>query len=227
MVYASSAEFATGRIGSGQAKVCNGDSSAPFETHDVFRLEIAMEDARVVTVLDAVDELQEDVPNCLISGQVPALVEDLVEEVMRSSVLHDEVRELVVLDRSIHLDDPWVARDLQVEVELPDVACAAALGFAHALHSVLAVPFAREVDAPEDDAVPAAPEDVDELDGVVVDAGAQGRVGTRWRELRHAKVVGVVLEGVRRHQDKEKKSGVRRRMICRRSDDVFPVAVNQ
>lgn len=136
-----------------------------------------MEDTHLVTVLNPFDELKEDVFDSVILSQIPRLVEDLVEEVVGSGVLHDEVGELLILYCSVALNDPGVPSDLQMEIELADVSGAATFGFAHALHCVFATPLARDVDAEEDDTVTPVPEDADELDGALVDKRTQRRVG--------------------------------------------------
>jgi hypothetical protein len=144
---------------------------ALVEAHDVLGFQVSVEDTHLVTVLNALKELKEDVLDSVVLCQIPTLVEDLVKEVAGGGVFHDEVSEHLVLDRSVTLDNPGVSRHLQMEIELAYMRSATSFGFAHTLDCVLATPLVRDVDAEEDDTVAPVPEDANELDSVVVDEG--------------------------------------------------------
>lgn len=82
MVDASGTELAARSIGGGEAEVGNRDSKTIVKAHHVLGLQVAMVDSVIVTVLNAVDELQEHFANDGVLAKIPTLVKDLMEEVV-------------------------------------------------------------------------------------------------------------------------------------------------
>ena len=79
-----------------------------------------------MAVFNRIEQLQEDVLDELILAKVPALVEDLGEEVPVLAIVHNDVREIFVLDDTMEGDDVWVGGCELVETDLAQVQLSSA-----------------------------------------------------------------------------------------------------
>jgi hypothetical protein len=77
-----------------------------------------------VAILNRIEQLQEDVLDELILAKVPALVEDLGEEVAILAIVHNDIRKIFVLDDTMERDDIGVGGGALVEMDLAQVQLA-------------------------------------------------------------------------------------------------------
>ena len=176
VVHAAGAELLAEPVCGREAKVGDGDAETAVEAEDVLWFKVAVVYAEGVAVFDGVEELEEDVLDEMVLAEVATVVEDLGEEVAVGGKVHDEVGVVVLLDDAVEGDDVGVGRGEAVEGDLAHVELALAgagvdVRADEALDGIVA---GEGVDGAVDDAVPADAEDLDELEGVVVDEGAQG-----------------------------------------------------
>ena len=74
-----------------------------------------------VAVFNCIEQLQEDVLDKFILAKVPALVEDLGEEVTILAIVHNDICEIFVLDNTMERNDIWVGGGKLVETDLAQV----------------------------------------------------------------------------------------------------------
>ena len=74
-----------------------------------------------MAVFNRIEQLQEDVLDEFILAEVPALVEDLGEEVTVLAVVHDDIREIFILNNTMEGNDIWVGGGKLVETDLAQV----------------------------------------------------------------------------------------------------------
>jgi hypothetical protein len=77
-----------------------------------------------VAVFNCVEQLQEDMLDKFILAKVPALVEDLGEEVTVLAIVHNDVCEIFVLDDTMEGNDIRVSGGELVETDLAQVQLA-------------------------------------------------------------------------------------------------------
>jgi len=77
-----------------------------------------------VAVFNRIEQLQEDVLDEFILAKIPALVEDLGEEVTVLAVVHNDVCEIFVLDDTMEGNDIGVSGGELVEADLTQVQLA-------------------------------------------------------------------------------------------------------
>lgn len=108
MIDTSSPELLADPLGRSEAEVGNSDPQAVIVAKDVFGFQVTVVNAEGMTVLDRINELQENVFDKAVFSKVPTVVENLGEEVSVGSVFHDEERMVVSLDDAVQSDDTWV-----------------------------------------------------------------------------------------------------------------------
>jgi hypothetical protein len=79
-----------------------------------------------VAVVNCIEQLQEDVLDEFILAQVPALVEDLGEEVTILTIVHNDICEIFVLNNTMEGNDIGVGGGELVETDLAQVQLASA-----------------------------------------------------------------------------------------------------
>lgn len=89
----------------GKTKVCDGNSLAIFKAEDVLRLEISMKDSKRMAVLDAIQQLHEDMTNSAVPSQILLTAEDLCKEIMGRGVIEDDVGVLALFDDFVEGND--------------------------------------------------------------------------------------------------------------------------
>ena len=77
-----------------------------------------------MAVFNRIEQLQEDVLDELILAKVPALVEDLGEEVTVLAIVHNDVSEIFAIDDTLEGDDVGVSGGELVETDLAQVQLA-------------------------------------------------------------------------------------------------------
>ena len=77
-----------------------------------------------MAVFNRIEQLQEDVLDDLILAKVPALVEDLGEEVTVLAIVHNDICEIFVLDDTMEGNDIGMGRGKLVETNLAQVQLA-------------------------------------------------------------------------------------------------------
>jgi hypothetical protein len=77
-----------------------------------------------VAVLNRIEQLQEDVLDEFILAKVPALVEDLGEEVTVFAIVHNDICEIFVLNNTMEGNDVGVSGGELVETDLTQVQLA-------------------------------------------------------------------------------------------------------
>ena len=81
---------------------------------NVFRLQVAMHDVRLMAVVDAGKDLPHE--DGAVSLAELATLEDLVEELTTLANFGDEVVALLVLKELVHLDDVWMVLQSAEEI---------------------------------------------------------------------------------------------------------------
>ena len=79
-----------------------------------------------VAVFNCIEQLQEDVLDEVILAKVPALVEDLGEEVTILAIVHNDICEILVLYDAVEGNDVGVSRGKLVGMDLVQVQLASA-----------------------------------------------------------------------------------------------------
>ena len=74
-----------------------------------------------MAVFNRIEQLQEDVLDEFILAKVPALVEDLGEEVTVLAIVHNDICEIFVLNNTMEGNDIWVGGGELVETDLAGV----------------------------------------------------------------------------------------------------------
>lgn len=77
-----------------------------------------------MAVFNRIEQLQEDVLDEFILAKVPALVEDLGEEVTVLAIVHNDISEIFVLNDTMEGNDIWVSGGKLVETDLTQVELA-------------------------------------------------------------------------------------------------------
>jgi hypothetical protein len=77
-----------------------------------------------VAVFNRIEQLQEDVLDEFILAKVPALVEDLGEEVTILAIVHNDICEIFVLNDTMEGNDIWMGGGKFVETNLAQVQLA-------------------------------------------------------------------------------------------------------
>ena len=77
-----------------------------------------------MAVFNRIEQLQEDVLDEFILAKVPALVEDLGEEVTVLAIVHNDVSEIFAFDDTMEGDDIGVGGGKLVEADLAEVQLA-------------------------------------------------------------------------------------------------------
>ena len=77
-----------------------------------------------VAVFNCIEQLQEDVLDEFILAKIPALVEDLGEEVTVLAIIHNDVCKIFVLDDTMEGNDIGVSGGEFVETDLTQVQLA-------------------------------------------------------------------------------------------------------
>ena len=77
-----------------------------------------------MAVFNRIEQLQEDVLDEFILAKVPALVEDLSEEVTVLAIVHNDICEIFVLNNTMERNDVWVGGGKLVETDLAQVELA-------------------------------------------------------------------------------------------------------
>lgn len=77
-----------------------------------------------MAAFNRIEQLQEDVLDELILAKVPALVEDLGEEVTILAIVHNDICEIFVLDDTMEGNNIGVSRGKLVETDLTQVQLA-------------------------------------------------------------------------------------------------------
>lgn len=79
-----------------------------------------------VAVVNRIEQLQENVLDEFILAKVPALVEDLGEEVTILTIVHNDICEIFVLNNTMEGNDIGVGGGKLVETDLAQVQLASA-----------------------------------------------------------------------------------------------------
>ena len=74
-----------------------------------------------MAVFNRIEQLQEDVLDELILAKVPALVEDLGEQVTILTIVHNDICEIFVLDDTVKGNDIGMGGGKLVETDLAQV----------------------------------------------------------------------------------------------------------
>jgi len=179
MIHAASAKLVADFIGGSQTKIGDGDTEAIVEAEDVLGFEIPMINTQRVAVFHGVKHLQEDVLDESVVSEIPAIVEDLREEVVVGSVIHDNIRAVVLLDDAMEGDNAWMGGCELVEGDLADVDLALArylmTGRDQALHGVLLAGIAH-IDSAVDHTVSAHAKYFFQHEGISVNESSDWRV---------------------------------------------------
>ena len=77
-----------------------------------------------MAVFNRIEQLQEDVLDEFILAKVPALVEDLSEEVTVLAIVHNDICEIFVLNNTMERNDVWMGGGKLVETDLAQVELA-------------------------------------------------------------------------------------------------------
>ena len=77
-----------------------------------------------MAIFNRIEQLQEDVLDEFILAKIPALVEDLGEEVTVLAIVHNDVCEIFVLDDTMEGNDIGVSGGELVETDLTQVQLA-------------------------------------------------------------------------------------------------------
>ena len=131
-----------------------------------------------VAVFNRVKQLQEDVLDKFILAKVPALVEDLGEEVTVLAIVHNDVCEIFVLNDTMEGNDIGVSGGELVETDLTQVQLASAgrsrgVGMGEAFHGVRDGDGGSGVESAVNDTITALTEQFYEFQRTVVDEGAE------------------------------------------------------
>ena len=146
-----------------------------------------------VAVFNRIEQLQEDMLDKFILAKVPALVEDLSEEVTVLAIVHNDVCEIFVLDDTMEGNDIGVSGGEFVEANLTQVQLATTgrsggVGVGETFHGVRDGDGGSGVEGTVNDSITALTEQFYELQRTVVDEGAkrggrgQGRVSSSHRK---------------------------------------------
>lgn len=109
MVDATGAKLFTEPLSGRQPKISDCDTQPVIEAQHILRLQVAMINTEIMTVLDCVKQLQENMLDEVIIAQITTAVQDLPEQVSIAGVLHDDVRMIVLLDNPMKGSDAWVS----------------------------------------------------------------------------------------------------------------------
>jgi hypothetical protein len=177
-----------------QAINAKKESRHTIKAQNIFRLQIAVIDTQRVAVLDGVEKLVEYMLDQACVAEVPAAVQDLREQVSVGSKIHNDIRVATLFHNTVQSHDVRVHAGELVERNFADVELALAgrggrLRVYETFNSVIAWRMGARLDGAVDDTVATDSEDIDELEGAVVDAGTGD--GVRRLGRRAAVVRGV------------------------------------
>lgn len=177
-----------------QTEICEHDLLAIFEAENVLGLEVAVEDPLRVTVLDRVDDLEEDATDEFVVPEVPLSLRDHAEQISLFAELQDDVDARFLLDHVVERDHVRVPTREAVESDLATLECT----------------LARvEADL------------VEALDGVEGEvAELRVRAGRRLSQRAGSDVAGEVHNSVRSESENRDKLEVREGVLRRVVDDV-------
>jgi len=108
MVNATCAKLFAQLISSCQAKVGYGNAKAIVEAENILGLQITVVDTEIMTILNCIEQLEEDVPDQCVIPEIAAAMQYLREQVVIWCVVHDDVGAVVFLDNTMEGDDTWV-----------------------------------------------------------------------------------------------------------------------
>jgi len=131
-----------------------------------------------VAVFNRIEQLQEDVLDEFILAKVPALVEDLGEEITILTIVHNDICEIFVLDDTMERNDVGVSGGELVETDLTQVQLASTgrsrgVGMGETFHGVRDGDGGSGVEGTVNDTITALTEQFYELQRTIVDEGAK------------------------------------------------------
>lgn len=101
MIDTTSAKFIADLVCGSKAKVGDSDPEAVIEAENILRLQVSVIDTERVAVLHCVDELQEDVLDKHVVSKIAAAMEDLREQIVVRSVVHDDVSVVALIYNTV------------------------------------------------------------------------------------------------------------------------------
>lgn len=181
MVNAARPKLFTEFLGRSQTEVSDGDAKAVVKAEDVFGLEVSVVNTEGVTILNAIEHLQEYVLDEVVVTKISTAVEDLREQVVVWSVVHDDVGVTVLFDDSMKGNDVGMGAGDLVEsnlayVDLSLAGCLVGIRMHKALDCVGFRGGDGHVLCSVNHAIPTHTEDFDELKSAIVDECPDGGV---------------------------------------------------
>lgn len=118
MIHAASAEFLADFLCRGQTKVGDSQAQTTVEAEDILWLQIAMVNAKRVTIFNGIQNLQKDVLDKAIVTKVSTLMQDLGKQVTIRAVVHHDEGTSILLNHSMEADDVRMERGKLVKSDL-------------------------------------------------------------------------------------------------------------
>jgi hypothetical protein len=160
-----------------EAEICEGHPQPPVEAQHVLGLQVAVVNAEGVAILHCVQQLEEDMLDEDVVPEIAAIMEDLCEQITIAGVVHDDVRVVEVLYDPVEGDDVRMDRCELMEGDFTDVEVALAggllLGVGEAFDGIGLGVGGAHVDGTVYYAVATDAEDLDQLEAIVIDEGAE------------------------------------------------------
>ena len=110
MVDASCPKFITELISCSETKVCDSDPETVIEAEDVLRLQISVIDTERMAIFHRLKQLEEDILDECVVPKIAAAMQDLSEQIMVGSEVHNDVGEVAFLHHAVKGDHAWMRR---------------------------------------------------------------------------------------------------------------------
>ena len=169
MIDTARSKFLAELLGGGKAKVSDGDSVTAIKAEDVLWLQVPVVDAQRMAILNCIEELQKHMLDEGIVAQVPALVQNLGEQVVVWGVVHYNIGVIPVFDDAMEGDDRRMGRGELVQRNFANMELStSASGADQAFHGKRSLRAREFLNGAVDNAIATDPKDFEELEGVAV-----------------------------------------------------------
>jgi len=121
MVHAPCTKLVTEFISRSKTKVRDSDPETVIEAEDVLRLQISVIDPERMAIFHRFEQLEEDILDEMVISKIAAAMQDLGEQIMVWSVVHDDVRQVAFLHYAVKGNHAWVRRCELMEGDFSNV----------------------------------------------------------------------------------------------------------
>jgi hypothetical protein len=166
VVDATCTELVAELISRSETKICDGDPQSVIEAEDVLWLQISVVNTERMAIFHSFEQLEKDILDKSVIPKITTAMQDLSEQIMVRSVVHDDVGEVAFLHHAVKGDHTRMRRCelMQGNLSNVDLALTWSLLRNEAFHSIrFRTRNLTGIDGAIDNAITSDTQDIDEF----------------------------------------------------------------